>query len=210
MKNIFFILIASVLMSASCGEATSELVVISTEFGDMKVKLYDETPQHKANFLKLVDEGFYDGTLFHRVIEGFMIQGGDPNSIDAPAGAPLGNGGPGYTIPAEFNPALIHKKGALSAARLGDGANPKKASSGSQFYVVQGQVQRESDLGSNYTDEQKEIYTTIGGTPFLDRNYTVFGEVVEGLDVIDKIAAVQKDGRDRPLKDVKMTLKRAK
>ena len=210
MKNLFFILIASVLMSASCGESTGEMVVISTEYGDMKVKLYDETPQHKANFLKLAGEGFYDGTLFHRVIEGFMIQGGDPNSIDAPAGTPLGNGGPGYTIPAEFNNNLIHKKGALSAARLGDGANPKKASSGSQFYIVQGQVQKESSLGSNYTDAQKEIYTTIGGTPFLDRNYTVFGEVVEGLEVIDKIAAVKKDGRDRPLKDVKMTVKLAK
>jgi len=180
--------------------------VINTEYGDMKGVLYNETPQHRDNFVKLIKSGFYNGLLFHRVIQGFMIQGGDPTSKNAKPGQQLGGGDPGYTIPAEFNPAFIHKKGALSAARTADQVNPKKASSGSQFYIVQGKKQNPATLGANYTEEQKKVYSTIGGTPFLDGNYTVFGEITEGFDVIDKIAAVQKDQNDRPLKDIKMTI----
>jgi peptidyl-prolyl cis-trans isomerase B (cyclophilin B) len=189
------------------------LVEIQTSFGNMLVKLYDETPEHQANFLKLSGEGYFDDLLFHRVIEGFMIQGGDPTSRGAAAGARLGSGGPGYQITAEFNPTLIHKKGALSAARTGDAVNPEKKSSGSQFYIVQGQPVDETQLqmferrkGIEYSEEQKGVYSTIGGTPFLDMDYTVFGEVIEGLDVIDKIAAVRKDAADRPEEDVKMKI----
>lgn len=187
------------------------LVEIQTSFGNMLVKLYDETPQHQANFLKLSEEGFFDDLLFHRVIAGFMIQGGDPTSRGASAGARLGSGGPGYQIPAEFNPYLIHKKGALSAARTGDAVNPEKKSSGSQFYIVQGQPVDGTQLqmferrkGMEYSEEQKEIYMNQGGTPFLDMDYTVFGEVIDGLDVIDKIASVRTDAADRPAEDVRM------
>jgi len=184
--------------------------VIHTDYGDMKGVLYNETPQHRDNFVKLAKSGFFNGLLFHRVIQGFMIQGGDPDSKNAKPGQQLGAGGPAYTIPAEINPDFIHKKGALSAARQGDQVNPKKASSGSQFYVVQGQKQDPQRLGTQYpgrySTAQLETYKSFGGTPFLDGEYTVFGEVTEGLDVIDKIAAVQKDKSDRPLKDVKMTI----
>ena len=186
--------------------AKEMLVLIKTKFGNMKVKLYNETPKHRDNFVKLAKEGYYKDLLFHRVMNTFMIQGGDPNSRGAAPGVQLGMGGPGYTVPAEFNQNLIHKKGALAAARMGDQANPRKESSGSQFYIVQGTVQREQDLqrsGIRYTPEQIKTYTSIGGTPFLDMQYTVFGEVIEGLDVIDKIAAV-KTQNDRPLEDVKM------
>ncbi|MCO5231375.1 MAG: peptidylprolyl isomerase [Chitinophagales bacterium] len=193
---------------------TESMVIISTSYGDMKIKLYDETPQHRDNFLKLANEGYFDGLLFHRVIQQFMIQGGDPNSRNAQPGQSLGSGGPGYTIPAEFNTNLIHKKGALSAARLGDQANPKKASSGSQFYIVQGKPVSAQELqylssrtGVQYTPEQAAVYAEQGGTPFLDMQYTVFGEVVEGLDVIDKIAAVRTAPGDRPIEDVKFTVK---
>ncbi len=189
-----------------------QMVKLTTEYGDIIIKLYNETPLHRDNFIKLAKEGFYDGTLFHRVIKGFMIQGGDPQSKAAVAGAQYGNGGPGYTIPAEFNNNLIHKKGALSAARLGDGQNPQRASSGSQFYIVQGKSytnmqlnQMEQQAMKRYTPEQKEAYMTLGGTPFLDRQYTVFGEVVMGLAIIDQIAAV-KTVRERPVKDIKMTI----
>jgi peptidyl-prolyl cis-trans isomerase B (cyclophilin B) len=181
--------------------------IIHTDYGDMKGILYNETPKHRDNFVKLVKQGYYDGLLFHRVINGFMIQGGDPDSKNAKPGQRLGSGGPGYTVPAEFNAKLIHKKGALSAARQGDQVNPSKASSGSQFYIVQGKKANPGQLSANYTVEQKKIYETIGGTPFLDMQYTVYGEITEGLDVIDKIAAVEKDASDRPLKDVKMTIK---
>lgn len=190
------------------------LVDITTDYGVVRIKLYDETPKHRDNFLKLVKEGFYDGLLFHRVINGFMIQGGDPQSKNAAPGAMLGNGGPGYTIPAEFNPALFHKKGALAAARMGDQVNPNKESSGSQFYIVQGKPASEQELtmtqqriNITYTPEQRQTYTTVGGTPFLDMGYTVFGEVVSGMEVIDKIAAVQTQPGDRPVQDVKMTMK---
>jgi cyclophilin family peptidyl-prolyl cis-trans isomerase len=245
-------------------------VLIETSFGTMKVKLYNETPLHRDNFLKLVQQGFYDSLLFHRVIQAFMIQGGDPESKNAPAGKQLGNGGPGYEIDAEFVPSLIHKKGVLAAARDGDQINPQKKSAGSQFYIVQGQVftseqlkqmedkinfpkrkqlvfdyilkpenaslkqkldslQRKNAFAElneaynevalklepeyqklelfRYTDEQIKVYTTIGGTPHLDQNYTVFGEVIEGLSVIDSIAAVPTDSNNRPLKDVVMRIK---
>jgi len=189
-------------------------IKISTDMGDMVAVLYNRTPQHRDNFLKLAGEGFFNDLLFHRVINNFMIQGGDPQSKGAEAGRPLGAGGPGYTVPAEFAfPDLYHKKGALSAARQGDQSNPQKASSGSQFYVVQGKKampqelqQLEQRLNTKYTPEQIETYRTTGGTPFLDSNYTVFGEVIEGLDVIDKIATVETAPGDRPLEDVKMTI----
>lgn len=192
-------------------KTTDTLVTITTDYGTMKVKLYNETPKHRDNFLKLMKEGFYNGTLFHRVIKSFMVQGGDPDSKTAKAGQMLGMGSNGYRVPAEFNSKLIHKKGALAAARDN---NPQKASSGCQFYIVQGAKlsladvqQYEKMKGLSYTEEQIKAYTTLGGAPHLDGDYTVFGEVVEGLDVIDKIAAVQVDKNDRPLKDVKITMK---
>jgi cyclophilin family peptidyl-prolyl cis-trans isomerase len=193
------------------------VVKIKTKFGDMIVRLYDETPKHRDNFLKLSSEKFYDGLLFHRCIPGFMIQGGDPNSRGASMNQMLGSGGPGYTVPAEFNPAFIHKKGALCAARQGDQVNPTKASSGSQFYVVAGQKLTEMQLSQNeanigflmpgfkYTEEQKKIYQTIGGTAQLDMNYTVFGEVVYGLNIIDSVLAVPTQ-RDRPVQDIVMNV----
>ena len=190
------------------------MVIISTDLGEMKAVLYDETPLHKENFIKLAKEGYFDGCLFHRVIDGFMIQGGDPDSKTAKPGQMLGQGGPGYTIPAEFKQELIHKKGALAAARMADQVNPQKASSGSQFYIAQGKSYTENELnmlssrmGKAFNKQQMEAYTTVGGVPFLDYEYTVFGEVVEGLEVIDKIAAVEKDRRDRPVQDIKMTIK---
>jgi len=190
------------------------MVIICTDLGEMKAVLYNETPLHKENFIKLAKEGYFDGCLFHRVIDGFMIQGGDPDSKTAKPGQMLGQGGPGYTIPAEFKQELIHKKGALAAARMADQVNPQKASSGSQFYIAQGKSYTENELnmlssrmGKAFNKQQMEAYTTIGGVPFLDYEYTVFGEVVEGLEVIDKIAAVEKDRRDRPVQDIKMTIK---
>ena len=190
------------------------LIEITTEYGVMMAELYDATPQHRDNFLKLAEEGFYNGLLFHRVIDGFMIQGGDPTSKTAAPGAPLGSGGPGYQIPAEFVDSLIHIKGAIAAARTGDNINPEKKSSGSQFYIVDGSPVDNSSLtmleqrkGFTYTAEQKKAYIEKGGTPFLDRDYTVFGHLISGFDVLDKIAKVEKDGRDRPKTDVKMTIK---
>ncbi len=191
------------------------MIEIETNHGTMIAVLYDETPLHRDNFSKLAEEGFFNDLLFHRVISGFMIQGGDPQSKGAPAGAMLGSGGPGYTIPAEFNEKFIHKKGALAAARQGDNVNPKKESSGSQFYIVHGTGPMEDDainqwearMGTAFSDENRKAYKEMGGTPFLDQNYTVFGEIVEGLDVIDKIAAVQTARGDRPQEDVKMTIR---
>ena len=187
------------------------MVLIRTDYGDMKVKLYNATPQHRDNFVKLVKAGFYDSLLFHRVIKTFMIQGGDPLSKHAPPGQMLGNGDNGYTIPAEFVDSIYHKKGALAAART---ENPAKASSGCQFYIVQGQTYGEEQLnmidkqkGTKMSAKERKDYSTIGGTPSLDGAYTVFGEVVEGLDVIDKIAAVQTAPGDRPVKDVHMKMK---
>ncbi len=238
-------------------------VLIKTTLGDITVRLYDETPQHRDNFLKLAREGFYNGTIFHRVIKNFMIQGGDPGSKDAPMDKQLGAGDVGYTIPAEFvYPKFFHKKGALAAARTGDEVNPERRSSGCQFYIVTGEVysagkltqlekqmaqQQLQNIFNNlvvenrskildmrknrdnaglmklqeelekqtyakakemgdpkFTDEQREAYTSIGGTPFLDNNYTVFGEVESGIEVTDKIQQVKTVAGDRPAEDVKM------
>lgn len=188
-------------------------VLIETTYGNMTVELFNETPNHRDNFIKLVKEGFYNDLLFHRVINNFMIQGGDPNSRNTKPGKPLGDGTLGYTIPAEFVPGLIHRKGALAAARQGDAVNPTKASSPCQFYIVQGNVWDAAQLGMMgrqmgkvFSQQQIDTYTTVGGTPHLDGDYTVFGQVVEGLEVIDKIAAVQCDRMDRPVEDVKMKI----
>ncbi|MDR0962711.1 MAG: peptidylprolyl isomerase [Mediterranea sp.] len=187
-------------------------VKIETTLGDIVVKLYNETPLHRDNFIKLADEGTYEGTLFHRVIKDFMIQAGDPDSKGAPAGQMLGSGDVGYTLPAEFvYPKYFHRKGVLSAARMGDAVNPKKASSGCQFYIVTGRVydtnalmNMEARMGTEFTPEQIEAYTTVGGTPHLDGQYTVFGEVVKGMEVVEQIQQVATDPRDRPLQDVKI------
>ena len=238
-------------------------VRIKTSLGDIVVRLYDETPKHRDNFVKLAKEGYFDGTLFHRVIRDFMIQGGDPDSKGAPAGKNLGTGGPDYTIPAEFVfPKLYHKRGALSAARTGDEVNPNRESSGSQFYIVWGKTYKPAELKQmerqlamqqeqavfnqlvadnkakimelrrnrdraglqelqddliastkaicaekglpKFTDEQVESYTTVGGTPFLDNQYTVFGEVEEGLEIVGKIQEVETGRNDRPKDDVVM------
>jgi len=266
-----FIIIISACTAQKKDDQSGIKMKIRTTAGDIMIKLYDETPLHQKNFIKLVNEKYYDGTLFHRVIKDFMIQGGDPDSKTATKGQPLGNGGPNYTIDAEFNPDLIHKKGALSAARIGDEMNPERKSSGSQFYIVQGKTYQDAELDQlqkqmaqqfstktivklvkdyvqkpeneailkqiqakkelkdqvgldsmftsltalvkaknpdikefEFTSEQRNIYKTVGGTPFLDMNYTVFGEVTEGLDIIDKIASVQTDQSDRPIEDVKI------
>lgn len=235
------------------------LVTIRTNYGEMQVVLFDETPKHKANFLKLIEQGFYDSLLFHRVIKEFMIQGGDPNSRNAEPGTSLGTGGPGYTIPAEIRSSLFHKKGVLAAARTGDRVNPHRASSGSQFYIVQGDTIKEEDLvplnrqimqdafkkikpgtalydslraayakGANGFEEQVaalsdsiyaatgfrvktpaervEVYTEIGGAPHLDDQYTIFGEVIRGMEVIDRIAEVEVGRSDRPREDVWMVI----
>lgn len=246
---------------------STETILISTPYGDMKLKLFNETPKHRDNFLKLVREHYYDSLLFHRVIQDFMIQGGDPDSKHAEPAKLLGDGDLKYTIPAEFVPSLCHKKGMLCAARNGDDVNPEKASSAAQFYIVQGKVRTDEDLVAfekrinkpliakikddilnkpenaalkekiaaakkeqnndslmvyfktvnklveeeyaktphySFPPEHKTIYKTIGGTPHLDSQYTIFGEVIEGLEVIDKIAAVGKNKDDRPLIDVRM------
>lgn len=186
-----------------------EMILIETDYGNMKIKLYDTTPGHRDNIKKLAKDGFYDGTLFHRVIPGFMIQGGDPDSKGAAAEARLGSGGPGYTTPAEIG--AYHFKGAVAAART---QNPQKNSSGSQFYIVQGKPVTEQQLQSfgsqkkiTYSAEDIARYTKDGGAPFLDNEYTVFGEVVEGMDVIDKIAGARIGNADRPVEDVTMKVK---
>lgn len=269
MKKILLLLVIFAFIIFSCQvekptkKDKAQLFKIETEYGDMVLKLYDATPLHKENFIKLVEQGYFDDLLFHRVIDGFMIQGGDPDSRNAEPGQFLGEGGPGYTIPAEFVDTIFHKKGVIAAAREGDDVNPEMRSAGSQFYIVQGYVFSDEDvekvedrinasrlnkLITKYIDEAKneafetggiidyqvilpearekaeekfkeegyykipdskrKIYQTIGGTPHLDNAYTVFGEVVEGLGVIDKIAAVQTDDNDRPVKDVKMRIKK--
>lgn len=275
MSNLFRVLVI-VLIIGFIGACTSEsgnseqalegndfLVTIKTDVGEMKAILYDETPLHKENFLKLVNEGFYDSLLFHRVMQGFMIQGGDPNSKNAEPGARLGSGNPGYTISAEFKPQFFHHKGALSAARSPDQVNPTKASSGSQFFIVQGGIQSREALegndqgliiqafrklmteqpghalaiefqetmtnnpqdnaaieekvnaslerlteatGMTFTipEDRIETYSTIGGYPSLDENYTVFGEVIQGLEIIDQIATYEVDPANRPIQDIMM------
>jgi peptidyl-prolyl cis-trans isomerase B (cyclophilin B) len=268
--NKLFSFVFILILVSGCGQGKSDYVLtIKTKYGDMTAILYDETPLHKKNFIKLAEEKFFDSLLFHRVIQGFMIQGGDPDSKKVQPGAHLGNGGPGYTVPAEFSPKFFHEKGALSAARLGDNMNPKKESSGSQFYIVQGTVLKQADLDGLKYDQAKlmaglrqmyqtmtdhsmfdslnqvyasgdmqayqiklnsmaprvekatgvkvtresflnedkiKAYTTVGGSPHLDGEYTVFGKVIKGLEVIDKIAAVQRDQADRPLEDIRMTV----
>lgn len=191
-------------------------VEMVTSEGPIILRLSDSTPEHRDNFLRLVKSHYLDSILFHRVIKGFMIQAGDPNSIRAAARVPLGNGGPGYTVPAEFVPTLFHKKGALAAARTGDAENPERRSSGSQFYIVQGRTFTDAQLdsievvrlqGRKISPERRDYYKTVGGTPQLDGNYTVFGEVVKGLEVVDKIAGTETSrapDRDRPLQDVRI------
>ncbi|MBL7744935.1 MAG: peptidylprolyl isomerase [Chitinophagaceae bacterium] len=220
MKNISlaFIGVLFALISGAQKDSTVKKkdrkrdVLLQTSMGDITIRLSDSTPLHRDNFLKLVKTGFYDSVLFHRVIQNFMIQSGDPDSKNAPAGKPLGSGGPSYRIPAEIRASLFHKKGVIAAARDN---NPERASSGSQFYIVQGKVFTEGGLDSLETfrlkrklpPEHREIYKTIGGTPHLDQSYTVYGEVVKGLDVVDKIAAVATSkaaDRDRPLEDIRI------
>ncbi len=273
MNRVVFIgVIGFFLLGISCGGNSKNpdetIVSVKTDFGEIKLKLFDDTPKHRDNFIKLVNEGFYNDLLFHRVMINFMIQGGDPNSKDAKPGDMLGSGGPGYTIPAEINPKYFHKKGAVAAARRGGPGNPEKESSGSQFYIVQGKVFRAGELdtmemainkqrkdlmlrdhfdaskdkfneckekndkagfdilvaeiraevdsiydaGPKFalSKEQRDAYSTIGGYPSLDGEYTVFGEVVEGLDVIDKIAVVKTNKSNRPLVDVRMKLELVK
>ena len=212
-KYLVYVLMSLLAINTSCAQKESKyekLITISTQFGEMKIILFDETPKHKANFIKLAEEGFYDSTLFHRIINGFMIQGGDPDSKNAKPGQVLGNGDVGYKIPAEFNENLFHKKGAIAAARDN---NPQKESSGCQFYIVHGTVVTDQQLndfekrtGIKYSDAQREAYATIGGSPHLDGGYTVFGEVIAGLEVVDKIAKQQKVKLDRPLKDIRMNV----
>ena len=251
-------------MATGCAQNNDHVVTIKTSYGDMVAILYDETPKHKENFIKLAKEHFFDSTLFHRVIQGFMIQGGDPDSKTAPPGVPLGRGGPGYTIDPEFNPKFFHERGALSAARLNDAQNPTKASSGSQFYIVQGTKMTEEELKTDFLKlnqgmqqffqnpanrpaydsivrfyesgdtkayqqymmalkprvekatgistaktvrpEILKAYTTVGGAPNLDGDYTVFGKVIKGMEVVDKIAATSMGPGDRPIEDIRMTV----
>ncbi len=213
MKKLLLIIPVLLLVSFKPKEKR-HTIEITTDYGTIKLMLYNETPLHRDNMLKLVNEKFYDSTLFHRVIKDFMIQGGDPGSKKAAPDVMLGSGDIGYTIPAEFRPELIHKKGALAAARNN---NPEKRSSGCQFYIVEGKTQTDSELdniekrtGTKYTPEQREAYKTMGGTPFLDQSYTVYGEVYEGLQVIDSISQVATAPGDRPLKDVRMFIKEGK
>jgi cyclophilin family peptidyl-prolyl cis-trans isomerase len=192
-----------------------DVELITTE-GTIVLRLYDSTPLHRDNFLRLVKSHYYDSVLFHRVIKNFMIQAGDPNSKRAEPGQALGDGGPDYTIPAEFRPSIFHKKGVVAAAREGDNVNPEKRSSASQFYIVQGRRFTDKELdsvelvrlhGYKLPQAHREVYKTVGGTPQLDQNYTVFGEVVSGLDVADKIASAatsKREDRDRPLQDIRI------
>lgn len=208
MKKLVFILAAFFALFSYQLHAQQK-VLIQTSIGDIVVLLYDETPEHKSNFIKLAKEGFYDSTLFHRVIKDFMIQGGDPLSKPSKNSSVLGNGGPGYTLPAEIDNQFIHKKGALAAARQGDQMNPERRSSGSQFYIVEGRkypsqyMDRFAETrGAPYTEEQLKTYETLGGTPHLDGQYTVFGEVLSGLNVVDHISVMETGSNDRPKEDV--------
>lgn len=263
---LLFTAAISFLTSCTERESNGTVVIINTNVGNIHVRLYDDTPLHRDNFVRLAREGFYNNTLFHRVIHEFMIQGGDPDSRHAGPHDILGNGGPGYTVPAELRSHLFHKKGALAAARLGDRDNPEQSSSGSQFYIVQGRLWTDPELDEMETrinemlrqslfykklqhqkqlnaereiplseeqlqelamieaqeqwlerkpyripEEHRQVYRTIGGTPHLDGNYTVFGEVIKGLDIVDKIAAVPTATNDRPLTDIRiLTMKVSK
>ncbi len=279
MHKLFIILVSIIVMSACNSNKSTQtkdveqdykVALISTNYGDIKVKLYNETPLHRDNFVKLSNENIYDSLLFHRVIKNFMIQGGDPDSKNAPLAKMLGNGGPGYTIPAEFNANFINKKGALCAAREGDNVNPEKRSSGSQFYIVTGRTFNDSELNSvetrmeqerkanfikdflkrpennelsnefskfqrerkqkelndlvsqieilikpeydslpafKFTEKQREIYKTVGGAPHLDGAYTVFGEVIEGMNIVDSISLTQTGKANRPINDIIFSIK---
>ncbi len=209
MRKVLFLsfLAAALLLVSSCNSGP-KYALISTSLGDIKVMLYDATPLHRDNFVKLVQEGFYDGTLFHRVVPGFMAQGGDPNSKGAGPGTPLGSGGPGYMIDQEIG--APHLRGALAAARNN---NPARQSSGSQFYIVTGKTQTDATLDNfermkeiTYNETQRELYKSEGGRPDLDTEYTVFGEVIEGIEVVDAIVNVERDGQNRPVQDVSMTI----
>ena len=217
--GLLVMIIGMMSMSFTVNESEETMVLIATGFGDMKLKLYNDTPQHRDNFVKLVSDSYYNGTLFHRVMKDFMIQGGDPQSKGAAPGQQLGTGGPGYTIPAEILHNHIHKKGALAAARQPDRINPEFASSGSQFYIVEGRISDPSSTLSmeerrnlnlaadqkwSYTDEQVNTYATIGGAPHLDGTYTVFGEMTEGFDVLDAISLVPTNRYSRPTVDIPM------
>ncbi len=219
MKQLLFIVVTVVALACSANKKiTAEPIAADyikdiemvTNKGTIILRLYDETPQHRNNFIKLVKQKFYDSVLFHRVIQKFMIQGGDPTSKRAKPNEALGEGDLGYTVPAEFKPQLFHKKGALAAARDN---NPSKASSATQFYIVQGIVFNNETIAeaksrnrwsASVTPEQEQVYRTLGGTPHLDQNYTVFGEVVKGLAVVDSIAAVPKNSNNRPVEDIKI------
>lgn len=211
MKKTLILLLSFCFIQAFAVKPKHQYVKISTAKGEVIVKLYNETPLHRDNFVKLAKAGFYNGTLFHRVIKSFMIQGGDPNSKTAKPDSLLGNGDVGYTVPAEFKDSLFHKKGVLAAARNN---NPAKASSGCQFYIVQGKVFTDSLLNLTETNRlkfklpqwQREVYKTIGGAPHLDQNYTVYGEVVKGLEMVDAIAETATDKNNRPKEDIKMTV----
>ncbi|WP_461449315.1 peptidylprolyl isomerase [Mucilaginibacter sp.] len=211
MKKLFTLFLLLITVSAAFAKPPkNQYVRIKTTYGEVIIRLYNETPQHRDNFIKLAKKGFYNGTLFHRVIQDFMIQGGDPDSKNAKPGIELGNGDVGYTIPAEFRDSLFHKRGVLAAAR---DDNPKKASSGCQFYIVEGKRFTDSLLnkaekrsGHKIPEWQRVVYRSVGGAPHLDGNYTVYGEVVAGIDMVDLVAAVKKDKNDRPLLDVPMTV----
>lgn len=224
-RKIHLVAVLLAFMGIGCtagdGAKKYDVVEISTDLGNIYVWLYEETPRHRANFLKLAKEGFYNGTLFHRVIKDFMIQGGDPNSRSDGNLHEIGKGGPGYTLPAEILPQFHHKKGALAAARMGDAVNPNRESSGSQFYIVQGTKftkealqNMENYLGQmagvddfHFTEQAINDYVSLGGAPHLDMQYTVFGEVISGLDVVDKIAASKTGNFDRPITDIRINIK---
>ncbi len=215
MKHLLLLLFCFFSLQ-SFAQTGNKKVKIITDSGTIVVRLFDETPKHRDNFIKLVKQKFYDSVLFHRVIKNFMIQGGDPESKHAQPGQQLGNGDVGYKIPAEFNEKIFHKKGVLAAARDN---NPEKASSGCQFYIVQGKVYTDSTLddliskrmkGKKIPEDQRQVYKTAGGTPWLDMNYTIFGEVIKGQDVVDKIAAAKTDSRDRPVTDIHMKMRMKK
>ena len=208
MKKLILPILIFLMAFAACDTDKNTYALIETDQGNIKVLLYDDTPLHKANFIKLANEGFYDDLLFHRIIKGFMMQGGDPDSRGADPDRRLGGGGPGYQVPAEFG--HLHYKGALAAARNG---NPEKKSSGSQFYIVQGAPQQEAALDNMqrqknivFSEAQRTKYLEVGGTPQLDMDYTVFGEVVEGLEVVDKICSLPTKPGDRPVEDIKMKI----
>ena len=213
MKRVLLIFLCLTATLTYARKPKTYYVSIKTNKGESIVRLYNETPKHRDNFVKLAKQGFLNGTLFHRVIKDFMIQGGDPDSKNAKPGVMLGNGSLPYTIPAEFNPALFHKKGVLAAAR---DENPAKASSSTQFYLVQGKTFTDEELnrleqgrlqGRKIPQNQREVYKTIGGTPHLDQTYTVFGEVVRGIEQVDAIASVQTDAVSRPVEDIKMQIR---